>query len=233
MLELGPGGSDAELQPARREVVDGHRHLREHGRVPVGVAGHHAADAHALRRLRHRPQEHPALEHVERRIVDDRGEVVEDPEVIEVGLVGQLPDRAELRGIGVLLRELEADPQGVHGTSLAATCTRPRFRARPLHLARHRRAQCLPRARRAVRRIPRVRGSVSLAARRSRSLRAAAGGSIPCDRVPVAGRPRERRAGIGTGRLTALRGAQDPTARRAARRCARRSRRRRRRRPSR
>ena len=52
-------------------------------------------------------------------VAHDRREVVEVPEVVEVALVGDLPDRAELRDVGVLLRELEADANGFHAASLA------------------------------------------------------------------------------------------------------------------
>ena len=96
------------------------RHLGEHRRVPVGVAGDHAADPHAARRLGHRPEQRPALEHVEHGVAHDRREVVEVPEVVEAGLVGDLPDRAELGDVGVLLRELQADPDRFHDASLPA-----------------------------------------------------------------------------------------------------------------
>ena len=60
--------------------------------MAVRVARHHAADAHAARGLGHRAEQRPALEHVDLGIAQDRREVVEVPEVVEAGLVGQLPD---------------------------------------------------------------------------------------------------------------------------------------------
>ena len=110
VLDLGPGGADAELQPAAGQVVDGDRELGQDDGVAVGVAGDQAADAHALGRLGHRRLQRPAL-------VDgpvgaggpDRGEVVEVPQVVETALVGDPPHRAELIDGDVLTGGFQAE----------------------------------------------------------------------------------------------------------------------------
>jgi hypothetical protein len=84
VLDHGPGGADAELEAAAGEVVDRDRKLGQHDRVAVGVAGDHAADAHALGRLGHGCLQGPAL--VDRPVGaggPDRRQVVEVPEVVE------------------------------------------------------------------------------------------------------------------------------------------------------
>jgi hypothetical protein len=47
--------------------------------------------------------------------------MVEIPEVIEARLIGHLPDGTELRGVRVLIRELESYAYRVHTASLAAS----------------------------------------------------------------------------------------------------------------
>src|SRR5207245_649935 len=56
-------------------------------------------------------EQRPALEDVEGRVAPERREVVEVPEVVEAGLVGDAPDGAELVGSRALLGELEPDPE--------------------------------------------------------------------------------------------------------------------------
>jgi len=113
LLELGlvPRGADPEVEPTPREVVDRRADLRVETGVPVEIARDHEPDAHALRRFGHRGEHRPALEHRLRRIRAQREQVIEAPEAVEAGIVGDLPDRAvRLDGVD-LRRELEADAE--------------------------------------------------------------------------------------------------------------------------
>ena len=103
MFDLGPGCPDAELQSSAREVVDRHRQLGQQGWIPVRVASNHGAETHPAGCLRDRRLQRPTL--VDRAVGADgadRGQVVEDPDVVEACLVGDLPDIAERLDRGVL-----------------------------------------------------------------------------------------------------------------------------------
>ena len=97
MLDLGPRGADAELEPATRQVVDRDGELGEHDGVTVRVARDQASDAHAFGRLGHRGLEGPAL--VDRPVGTagtDGRQVVEVPNVVESALVGEAQDSAQV-----------------------------------------------------------------------------------------------------------------------------------------
>ena len=65
--------------------------------MAVGVTGDQAADVDAFGRLGHRGLKGPPFPNrTVRAGGSDRGEVIEVPEVVEAGLVGDLPDRAQL-----------------------------------------------------------------------------------------------------------------------------------------
>ena len=61
-LGLIPTGPDPQLQPATRDVIDGHRLLGEQRRVAKGVAAHQDADARFLGLQRQRRQQRPTFE---------------------------------------------------------------------------------------------------------------------------------------------------------------------------
>src|SRR6266446_10684302 len=114
VLDLRPSRPDAELEPPARQMVDGDRHLGQDDRMPIGVAGDQAPEAHALGRLGHRRLQGPALvDDAPRTSVTDRGQVVEIPHVIETALVGDVPDGAQRLDGRVLARELDAEAQRV------------------------------------------------------------------------------------------------------------------------
>src|SRR5256885_4243428 len=97
VLDLRPCGADAELEPAAGQVIDRDRELREYHRVAVGVSRDQAADADSLRRFGHRGLQRPPF--IDRAVGTrgtDRGEVVEVPQVVEAGIFGDAPARAEL-----------------------------------------------------------------------------------------------------------------------------------------
>src|SRR3981081_2584038 len=86
---LSPRGANSELEPPSREVVDAYRDLGQHSRIAVGVASHHASNTHVLCGNRHRRLERPPLEY--RSIWStgpNRGQVVENPQMIEPRFVG-------------------------------------------------------------------------------------------------------------------------------------------------
>src|SRR5262249_22457108 len=87
--------------------------------VAIRIAGDHAADPHAARRLGHCSEQGPSVEDVaEIAARSDRGEVVEVPAVVEAGLVGDPPGGAHLVDGGELRGELEPDAYVVHTRTL-------------------------------------------------------------------------------------------------------------------
>jgi len=83
--------------------TNGHGQLRQQGRIAVGVARDHAADAHPTGRLGDCRLQRPAF--VDRAVWPDwadRGQVVEDPDMVEASLVCDAPNGAERLDRGVL-----------------------------------------------------------------------------------------------------------------------------------
>jgi hypothetical protein len=118
VLVLGPAGPDAELEPAAGQVVDGRRHLRQHARVPVGVAGDRAADAHPLGQRRHAGQRGPGLEDVQRVVAAEAGEVVHVPAVVEARLIGDPPHFLERVDRGGLA-DFDSETKSAHKAFLS------------------------------------------------------------------------------------------------------------------
>ena len=112
---LRPGGADAELQPSAGKVIDRHRHLGQHHRVAIGVAGHHATESDASSRRRDRRQQRPAfIDRPLRAIGTDRCEVVEIPDMIETAFVGDPPDIPKRLDGGRLAGVLEPESKRRH-----------------------------------------------------------------------------------------------------------------------
>ena len=102
-LVLVPAGADAELEPAVRHDVERRRHVREHRRVAVRVAGDQHPEAQPRGRLRQRGERDPALHARSGAIREDRLEVIERPPGLEqVDLIGGLPHGEHLGPRGVL-----------------------------------------------------------------------------------------------------------------------------------
>src|SRR5207245_1568138 len=81
-------------------------------RVAIGVGGDEASDAHSLGGLGHRRLQRPAL--VDRAVsggAANRRQVVEVPQVVEAGLVGDAPDRAQRLDRDVLPRCLQPEAE--------------------------------------------------------------------------------------------------------------------------
>src|SRR6266851_5570109 len=88
-------------------------------RLAVGIAGDQAPQAHALRCHRNGRLERPALEYRPIRPTrTNRGEMVENPHVVEPRLVGGPPDRAQVARSGGLAAVLESEAQGVRHNCL-------------------------------------------------------------------------------------------------------------------
>src|SRR5260370_21102372 len=103
VLDLGPCRPDAKLEPAARQMVDGHRHLGEQDRMPIRVSSHQAPNANSFRGFGHRGLQGPALIYGPVwAVASDGGEVVEIPDVVEPTLFGDAPDRAQRFDGGVL-----------------------------------------------------------------------------------------------------------------------------------
>src|SRR5437588_9683770 len=95
MLQLEPSGAEPENQPSAADDIHRRRHLGQHCRMPVGIAGYHQAETYALRRHRERGQCGPSLEARPRRIGKDRQEVVESPGGVIAEGIDVLPKREE------------------------------------------------------------------------------------------------------------------------------------------
>ena len=78
VLVLLPRGADATDEPAARDDVHLRGHLRQHRRMPIGVARHDRADAQARHARRERRQRRPALHRVADAIRRVRHEVIGD-----------------------------------------------------------------------------------------------------------------------------------------------------------
>ena len=92
VLVLLPAGAEPEHEPAAAQVVDGRRHLREHRRVAVGVAGDERADADARHRGREPGERGPRLGVRHARGLAVGHEVVRVPETVEADRLGVARD---------------------------------------------------------------------------------------------------------------------------------------------
>jgi hypothetical protein len=123
-LWLVPPSSDPHLETAAGEVIDRDGDLREQAWMPVEIPGDVEADVRALGDLRDRREERPPVVDRLRLVLMDRDQVVEEPEVIEAGVVDHAP-RLSLRFEGEdLLRELETDTDR-HSPSPATAAAAP------------------------------------------------------------------------------------------------------------
>src|SRR5678816_2408575 len=97
-------------------MVDRHGDLREEAGVAVEIPGHVETDARALGVLRDSAEDRPAVEDQLRRVLPERDEVIERPDVVEAGLVRDAPRLALRLDRMDLLRHLEADAKWMrHG----------------------------------------------------------------------------------------------------------------------
>ena len=141
-LRLEPPGAETEHESAVRDVVDRHRHVGGHGRVPVVHPVDHRPEPEAGRRLGERGEHRPALEMgaVHRR--RERIEVVHRPRRLEhVDLVGGEPHVEELAPGSVLRRRLD----GVATLHDAGSSPAGRASASPAGIAGPRRSARAPR----------------------------------------------------------------------------------------
>src|SRR5271167_4071487 len=113
MLELEPSRAQPENQPAAADDIHRRRHLGQHGRMAVGVAGYHQAEADPPGSHRQRGERGPALETRPRGIGKDGQEMIEAPGSIVAQAIDLLPEREERRPAGVLLRRLDAEADGM------------------------------------------------------------------------------------------------------------------------
>src|SRR5204863_138627 len=90
VLGLEPGGAHAQDQASVAHLIDGRRHLGEHRRVSVGVAGHEHADLHVLRLRREGGEQRPALQ-ARTGLPVDGHEMIERERRVEAELVARLP----------------------------------------------------------------------------------------------------------------------------------------------
>ena len=105
-LRLEPSGTEPELEPPAGRHVDGHGHLRQHGRMAERDAGDEHAAAQAARACQQHGERAPPLERRLLRSGPQRVEVVVDPadledvqSIADVPQLGQLGPRAvRLRG---------------------------------------------------------------------------------------------------------------------------------------
>src|SRR5207245_7290227 len=128
-LELwpGPDGARPDCEQAAGELADRQRNLREETRVTAQIPGQVETDASTCGVLGDGAEDGPAVEDRLCRIVAERDEVIERPEVIEPGCIGDAPGLA----LGVdrmdLLRKLDADAKRMGHASSVATGTAGRF----------------------------------------------------------------------------------------------------------
>ena len=112
VVALEPARAQPEDQASARDVVDRARHVGQQVRVAVGVAGHERAEVDALRGLRHRGQQAPALEVRAVGIAEQRVEVIPCEERVGARVVCAQPGVAHLPVGAVLRRDPHADADG-------------------------------------------------------------------------------------------------------------------------
>ena len=110
VFRLVPRGADRAPDPAVRQVVDGHDLRREHRRHAVRHAGHERSEAHARRLSRQAGQERPGLHRRTARIRVERLEMIEDPDALDPGVLGESRPRHDLVPRELMLGDVEAEP---------------------------------------------------------------------------------------------------------------------------
>ena len=130
VLELVPGGPEAELEPPARDVVDRRRLVRDDGGMPVRDAEDDHAATQPSRAGSHRGEERHPLEARPLRVALDRQEVVEDRSPVEAEVLRRLPERDVAREVGVLLAGMDAEPERLgHHVTLSLQGLSPSFGA--------------------------------------------------------------------------------------------------------
>ena len=97
VLVLVPAGTDAPVETAAADDVDGRGDLRQHARLAIRVAADHLAEADATRALADRRHRRPALEHGFVGGARDVVEVVVHPDRVVAELLGEHGDLDRLR----------------------------------------------------------------------------------------------------------------------------------------
>jgi hypothetical protein len=118
VLELVPRGSEAELEPPARDVVDGGGLVREDGGVTIGDADDDHPDPEPARVRGHGREQGHALEAGARRIGVNRQEVVEGRRPVEAERLRVLPEAHVAGKVGVLLTRVDAEAEA-HGETLS------------------------------------------------------------------------------------------------------------------
>ena len=103
VVALEPARADAEDHATARDVVDGARHVGEQVRIAVRVAADERAELHALRHLRERGEQRPALEVRAVGVAVQRVEVIPDVDAVDAEILGAQPRLPQL-GEARLLR---------------------------------------------------------------------------------------------------------------------------------
>ena len=126
---LFPARTDAEDQPAARDVVDGAGHVGEQLGVAVRVAGDQCADLDARRLLGPRAQHRPALEVRSVGIAVQREEVVPVERDVDADVLTPADGVADVGIVGrVLGLQLHADAyRKGHGANASAIYGRRQF----------------------------------------------------------------------------------------------------------
>src|SRR5712691_1908707 len=127
MLIALPGGTYPADEATTRHDVHRGGHLGDHGRVPIRIAHHQGADAHALRRQSQARQGCPALQRVVHWIARIGHEMIRDTCRVPASSLNVLPQGLQLwpgnaRGAGKQTKAHDVTPCSYSDAS--ATCTR-------------------------------------------------------------------------------------------------------------
>src|SRR5579864_269870 len=85
MLDLIPSGSDAKIHPSMRNNIYRCAHVRQHGRMTIGIARHHHSNAQAPGLCGKSSQQSPTLQARTGYIRSQGHEMIEKPGVFDDG----------------------------------------------------------------------------------------------------------------------------------------------------
>ena len=109
VVAFEPTGTDAEVHPAARHVIESARHVDQQLGVPIAVTGHEHAEVRPARVGGHHRQQRPPLEMVGVGLAVQREEVIPRPDRVGAHPVAGAPRPAQLVNRRRLGMQLDSD----------------------------------------------------------------------------------------------------------------------------
>src|SRR5712691_549795 len=109
VIALEPSCSEAEHEPAARQLIDGARLIGDEIRISISDRTDHGADLGSFGVDRRGRQQRPALELVAVGVAVEWKEVIPEPDAVHAKLVGPAPRVAQLRDRALLRMNRDPD----------------------------------------------------------------------------------------------------------------------------